>query len=84
MNSGLYRAGLPETEAPRRSAALKVGTRPTAASARTRGRADLDRENGVVAWLDTPSPPTRQLRAPQTLCGDAGMAGLTGLPNRVA
>ena len=57
-NSGLCRAGLPETGAPRRSAAVRVRRRPQAASARPSGRADLDGENGVVAWVDTASPPT--------------------------
>jgi hypothetical protein len=65
---GTRRAGLPETEAPRRSAAVRVRRRPQAANARLSERADLDGENDVVAWDDTASPASARQRQPDGEC----------------
>jgi hypothetical protein len=75
-NSGLVRAGLPETGAPRRSASRQGSKTAHGRKRSPRECADLDGENVVVAWVDTASPPPH---ATVPIVMYAGIAGLTVL-----
>src|SRR5215212_1919663 len=58
VDSGVS-GGLPGVGAPRRSAAVRV--QKTAAGRKARSAADLDSENGVVAWDEERSRPLQSL-----------------------
>ena len=75
-NSGLGRAGLPETGTPRRSASRQGSKTARGRKRSHRERADLDGENVVVALVDTVSPPPYATIPTVMSAGNAGLAEL--------